>query len=395
MREGYAEKVKRTWMKLIIGAILCVVSAVGVRAQEARPNGSGDTSTATSQISVDNTNPVRTTESHTKSGNRSVDKQRVELLGPNGEYQPSSETETETVQIDATTTRTVVRTYKWDGNGQRKLALVTEEDARSSASGDAQVVRTTSSSDVNGNFQVVQREVADTKKTGTDAQETKTTVYTADGNGAFTKSAQTEEVQQRSDDHTVEVKKKMLRPNGNGGWEVSNAIEKTITEDGKTRTTDERVSRPDLEGNISEYSRTVVNETETPDGKKTETVEKSSTDGPGVVNDGKQHLNGRVTTVQEKNATGETSEQRLDLPNPGNPGAGMQTTGKTTYTVLYGAAGTQKTKTIQARDGAGTFRIVGGETKKSETVTPPAPPSTAASEPAPATAPAPASADKP
>ena len=80
----------------------------------------------------------------------------MEVLGPNGRYQPDSETEKETVRVNDTTTRTVVRTYRWDANGQRKLAQVTEEEARTSASGDAQAVRTTSSSDVNGNLQVVQ-----------------------------------------------------------------------------------------------------------------------------------------------------------------------------------------------------------------------------------------------
>ena len=51
-------------------------------------------------------------ESHSKSGNRSVDKQRVEVLGPDGHYQPDSDTETETIKVNDSTTRTVVRTYQ-------------------------------------------------------------------------------------------------------------------------------------------------------------------------------------------------------------------------------------------------------------------------------------------
>ena len=61
-------------------------------------------------------------------------------MGSNGEYQPDSDTETETIHVNATTTRTVVRTYSWDANGRRNLVQVTEEEARSSASGDTQVV---------------------------------------------------------------------------------------------------------------------------------------------------------------------------------------------------------------------------------------------------------------
>src|SRR5882724_10448132 len=168
-------------INLIISLVFCFGSAVSTQAQDAQRNGIDESWSATTETSVKNANPARTTESHARSGNRSVDKQRVEVLGPNGRYQPDSETEKETVRVNATTTRTVVRTYRWDGSGQRKLAQVTEEEARSTASGDAQAVRTTSSSDVNGNLRVVQRETADTRKTSPDVQETKTTVYLADG----------------------------------------------------------------------------------------------------------------------------------------------------------------------------------------------------------------------
>src|SRR5262249_8550822 len=157
----------------------------------------------------------------------------------------------ETIRVDATTTRTVVRTYKWDGNGQRKLALATEEETRTSGSGNAHVVRTTSSSDVNGNIQVARREVVDTAKTSPDTQETETKIELGDGYGGLTPSTQTNEVRQRADDHTVEVKKKTLRPDGNGSWEVSDVTEQTVTQDGKNRTTEERVLHPDVNGRLS------------------------------------------------------------------------------------------------------------------------------------------------
>jgi len=147
-------------------------------------------------------------ESHTKSGDRSVDKQRIEVPGPNGGYQTDSETEKETVQVNATTTRTVARSYRWDVNGHRYLVQVTEEEARTSASGDAQVVRTTSNPDANGKLQVTQREVADTVKTNPNSQETKTTLYTPDGNGRLTPSQQTQELRKRADDQTVEVRRR-------------------------------------------------------------------------------------------------------------------------------------------------------------------------------------------
>src|SRR5262249_32538975 len=80
-------------------AALFLASAVSAAAQDAQKT--GDQSwTKTSEQAEQNVTPSRTTESHTKSGNRTVDKQKVEVLGPNGRYQPFLETETETIQVD-------------------------------------------------------------------------------------------------------------------------------------------------------------------------------------------------------------------------------------------------------------------------------------------------------
>src|ERR1700746_3861044 len=160
----------------MISVILCVGLAVSAQAQEAQPNDANESWNATAQTSGDNANPSRTMESYTKSGNRSVDKTRAEVLDVDGRYQPDSDTETETIQVDATTTRTVVRTYRFDANGQKRyLIQVTVQEARSATNGDTHAVSTTSNPDVNGNLRVVQREVADTRKTSPDAHETKAT----------------------------------------------------------------------------------------------------------------------------------------------------------------------------------------------------------------------------
>ena len=105
----------RVPVQFLIGSMLsmifCVSVAVCAQAQDAQPNNASPSSTATTQTSLANTSPSRTTESHVKSGNQTVDRQIVEGLGPNGQYQHIGETEKETIQVNATTTRTVVRTY--------------------------------------------------------------------------------------------------------------------------------------------------------------------------------------------------------------------------------------------------------------------------------------------
>jgi hypothetical protein len=219
---------------------------------------------------------------------------------------------------------------------------------------------------VNGYFQVVQREVADTTKSSLDTQETKTTLYRADGNGGFSTLRQTHELEKRNADHSVEVKKTMLVPDGNGNWQVGEVKEQTIKENGKNRTTEERISRPDVNGKLSELSRTVGQETETAAGEKSSTVDTYSTQLPGSAGNGTLQLNRRVTTIQKKDSTGEKTEQQVEEPNLGTPSDGLQSRAKTKYVVQYAAAGTQQTKTAQVRDSAGNFSVVSVETQKSD-----------------------------
>ncbi|HXP16859.1 MAG TPA: hypothetical protein VN868_07130 [Terriglobales bacterium] len=350
---------------ILLSAILLAAPCLWTQPQTAAPN-SDKSRTATSQTSGTNT-ASRTTESHNKSGDRTVDKKSVELRGVDGSYQPYLDTETETVQVNATTTRTVVRTYGRDSNGHRSLTQVTEEVAQSSTNGDGKLVRTTSNPDLNGSLQVVQREVSDTRKTGPDVQETKTTVYMPQG-GSMTPVQQTQEVQKRSGGGNVDVKTTTLIPDGTGKWQVGEVKENTIKEEGKNRSSQERVSRPDSEGKLEEISRTAGREAEGSNQQKTNRVETYTKDIPGFTGDGKLHLNQRVTTVQKKDAAGGTTEQQVEQPNPGAPDAGLRVTSKTIDIVRSGASGTQSTTTIQMRDDSGSFNVVSVDTRKSDQV---------------------------
>ncbi len=72
------------------------------------------------------------------------------------------------------------------------------------------------------------------------------------------------------------------------------------------------------------------------------------------------------------------TEQQVEQPNPSNPSDSPKIIAKTKYVVRYAASGTQQTKTVQVRDGNGTFNVVSVETRKSDQVPPaevPKPPS--------------------
>jgi len=351
-----------TAAKIVTFVILCVSSAVCLHAQAAPSTNSNESWVATIQSSRDNTNPSRTTESHATFGNRRVDKQSMEVLGPNGEYQPYLEIEKETIDVNATTTRTVVRTYRWDVNRKRNLMQLMEEEARTSAGGESHEVRTTSNLDLNGNLQVMRREVADTTKTAPDAQQVQTTIYLADGNGGFTPSLQTRELQKRGADQTVEVKETILQPDADGNWKVGELRESTIKEEGTNRTSDQRVSSADLDGNLSEVSRTVSKQTENKAGEQSNTVETYSVDVPGRTRDGNLHLSRRVTTVQKKASDGEATAEQVEEPNPANPNGALYVTLRTAD-LASGPSGTQQRKTFQVRDINGTYSVIAVQTR--------------------------------
>ena len=325
--------------------------------------------TATTESQSDNVNPTRTTESHTRSGNRTLDSQSVQRRGSDGHFEPYQDIEKETVQVDATTVRTTTRAFARDANGAKTLVQVTEEEKHTLPGGDSSVVRSTSNPDVNGKLQLVQRQIEETKKTSKDVEETKTTVMLPSVNGGLAPAMKVQERRTLGANNTVESQKTTLLPDGAGNWQVGEIRQATTRQEGKNRSTEERVSRPDSEGKLGEVSRTVSKESESASGEKRNTVETYSVDVPGSARDGSLHLVERATTSQRTSSTGQqTTEQQVEQPNPGDPGSGLRVITLTTDTVRPGPSGAQATRTVQARDANGSLGVVSVDTTKSDNI---------------------------
>jgi hypothetical protein len=315
----------------------------------------------------DNANPARTFESHTQSGNRMLDKRSVQRRGVDGHFEPYQDVERETVQVDATTTRTTTRTYGRDANGTKTLAQVTEEEKHTLPGGNSNVVRATSNPDVNGTLQLVQRQIEETKRITENEEETKLTVMLPSVNGGLTPAMKVEERRTRGADSTVDSEKTTLLPNGAGDWQVSEVRHATTRQEDKSRSTEERVSFPDSQGKLGEVSRTVSVESESASGDKRNTVETYSVDVPGSSRDGRLHLVERATTAQHTDTTGhQTTEQQLEQPNFGDPRSGLRVTALTTETVRSGPSGAQSTRTVQTRDANGSLGIISVDITKSD-----------------------------
>jgi len=350
----------------VMGAYFCLSPAALAQSPDSNRDGQSKSWTASSESKADNTNPTRTFQTHTESGNRTIDVQALQRRGPDGSLQPYQDIETETVRANPTLTRTTTRTFVRDGNGAKTLFQITEDETQTLPGGDSKVVRTTSNPDANGRLQLVRREVQETRKTSPSVDETKTTVL-LNINGELAPAIQTQERQQRRGD-TVEIQKTILLSDGAGSWKVGEIRHTTTKDDGKNPSSEERVSRPDPDGKLGEVMRTVGKESQYPSGERSKSEETYSTDVPGAARDSSLHLVQRVTTTEHAVSGGQQTIVLMEQPNPGDPGASLRVSTVTTDTVRLGPFGEQATRIIQMRNADENLGVVSVDMTKSNGV---------------------------
>jgi hypothetical protein len=359
-------------MLLAIGAYFCSSCALWAQTSDSQSDETNKSWTATSESRSSNTDPIHTIESHTQSGNRTLDKQSLQRRGADGHFEPYQDIEKETVQVDPSTVRTITRIFDRDADAVKKLVQVIEEQKRTSPTGESNVERTTSDPDINGNLQLVQRQIEETKKTGANVEETRTTVMLPSADGGLVPSVKVQERRERGANDTLETHKVTLLPDGDGNWQASEVRNTTTKQEGDNRSTEERVSLPDSEGKLVEVSRTVSKEAEVAPGEKRNTVESYSVSVTGATPDGSLHLVERATTNQRTSSTGQqVSEQKVEQSNPGDPGAGLQVTVMTTDTMRTDPSGAQSTRTVRARNANGSYDsygVVTVDTTKSDKI---------------------------
>src|SRR5580658_8922894 len=258
---------------LATGAYLCFSIALWAQTSDSATGDANKSWTTTTELQSDNANPARIVKSHTQSGNRTGDNQSIERRGPDGQFEPYQDIEKTTVQVNATTVRTTTRTFGRDADGAKTLVQVTEEEKHTLPGGNSSVVRSTSNPDADGNLQLVQRQIEETKTISKNVEETKTTVMLPGINGDLAPAMKMQERRERGANDTVVSQKTTLLPDSNGNWQTGEVRETTTRQDGGNRSTEERVSRPDPDGKLSEVSRTVSKDSENAPGERRNTVE--------------------------------------------------------------------------------------------------------------------------
>jgi hypothetical protein len=313
--------------------------------------------------------PERIIESHSQTGNRTLDKRSVEIRGTDGHFEPYQEIEEETLVVDASTMKTTTRTFAQDVNGRRSLLQVTEEEKHVLQGDESSVVRVTSNPDVNGRLQPVQREIVDTKGIGKDLEETNTTVMLTNVNGGLAPAFKTHELRERVADDTIKTEKTTSLPDVNGNWQLSEIRKSITTQEAEGRRVEETVFQPDAEGKLIQISRVVSRESDSASGEKHSSVDTYSIDVPGTTRDGSLHLVERKTNTQRSSSTGgRAAEQKVEQINPGDPNAGLRVSVLVDSRMVPGPSGEQSTVTIRARDSNDSFGIVSVDTTQSDRI---------------------------
>jgi hypothetical protein len=372
---GYNEMMRRSacarrpckFALLLCSIFLSVSGAVRAQAPDSQDDVSNKSWTATTDSKEDNANPTRTIRSHTENGNRTVDVSSLQTRGDDGNLNPYQDIETETVRVSSTTTKTTTRTFVRDGSGDKTLFQVTEKEKQTLPGGNSKVVCTTSNPDANGNLQVVQRENRDTVKISRDVAETNTVIMLPSINGGLAPAVRIQEREVRAG-NSVEIRKTTHLSDGAGSWQVAEVRHTTTKDEGKNRSGEERVSRPDLDGNLAEVTRTMVKESKDMSGDREKSEETYSIDQPGAARDSSLHLVQRVTTAQRSSADSEQTTTVLEQTNPGDPGAGLWVTTATKENARLGPSGAQENVTIQQRDANGNFDVVSVDMTKADSV---------------------------
>ena len=102
---------------LAITAYFCCSLALWAQTSDSQSDGANKSWTASTESNGQNAEPLRTIETHTQSGNRTLDKQMVQRRAMDGGFVPYQDIEKETVQVDDGTVRTTTRTFAHDADG--------------------------------------------------------------------------------------------------------------------------------------------------------------------------------------------------------------------------------------------------------------------------------------
>ncbi|MFB3915965.1 MAG: hypothetical protein ACE14M_04510 [Terriglobales bacterium] len=355
---------------LLAFSIVCVSAWALAQAapQEAKDEWKPGTTVTELKDVVSGANPTRVVQTRSEVNGRRIETRVTEAASINGGYAPISETEQETVQVDANTTRVVHRVYGRDASGSRRLVRVTEEEKTKLPGGAERVVRTSSDADTNGRLQMTGREIQQTTPIGSDSKRTETTILSVTPNG-FAPVQKTMEVEQRRGD-TTEIRKSSLGVDVNGRLVPFEERQTSTTTTDATRTTQDRVVADSGNG-MTVVQVTKGTEVKDAQGQQRSEVQTFTPYVPGAAPGTDLYLGRQVTTVTRTLPSGgQETEQQVKVAIPTAPREGLRVEQAVTEVSRPTAPGKTETKTrIKQWDGnQGLQTVMIGDTYHSTVV---------------------------
>ena len=353
----------KTGINFLVVAFLCAWAAAQTSDVPYTQQGQGETTSGY-------TNPTRSQDKQTVNGNITTNTHSTQRLGVNGAYEPFDETQTQTIKVDANTTRVVEKRFGRGPDGSKVLLQVTNEETHSSPTGQS-VTRTVSNPDVNGALSVTRREIEKTTLSGSDKQEKTTTVMMPDANGGLSATLKTHEVDKLdAKGNVTDYSKSVQAPEGNGSWQTTETTKGTLKRDGDQVTKEELVYRPNTDGKLALAERKVTKESKDADGQQRRVQETYSNmvNGAQPTSDGGLQLDRRVVEVQKVDANGKiVREQQVQQRSPAGPSDSLQTTQKTIDIVVPKGQGVStESHTVQGSNGNGGLQTVWVDTNTTQ-----------------------------
>jgi hypothetical protein len=343
---------------------LLLIPTILANPQTSSPNNNESWTSSTETLSS-TAAPSRELETHIRNGNRVLDNKTLQVRGLSGSYEAYSDTESEVIQDNATTSHRIVRSYASGLSGERQLTQVSEETTTAAGAANSSTVRIISEPDSLGNLQVVERDTIESKRTAAGTVKSKYVRFAKDPAGTLVPRMQTDEEQNVQSNGEEQLTSKTSVPNLSGEWQVIEQKERTTRNQVRGRRVEEITWQPDFAGTMSEVAR-VLKQDAIVNGRRVETLETYSPDVIGTVRDGTLHLVNRSTTMQENSPERSVAEETIEQPAPTDVKPGDLTImANVSHAVAPTLTGTKETITTSARNLDGNFTIVSEETRQS------------------------------
>jgi len=344
---------------LAFGAVSLIAQNYGYHKPKVRRTAATADQIESGQLERGSETPARWRETRRETGEGEVRTRVLEGLDPEGNYQPTLETEEEIIKQGGRTTRVIRRLYSTAPDGRRQVVQVSEEDHAELPGGGERVVRTISDVDVQGRLNVVREETEETRQLSAGKSETHTMVRQPDINGGFRAVRQVRRIEDETAPGVVNIKSTQLLPDGNGRWQTQEVREQVIqTGESETRV-EEDVYRRDANLKLSPAERTVTREWTDKQGQERRTVEVFSDmiGATGRYSDGRLLLDRRTETTTRTLPDGsQETVHEISTRPPTAPSSRLQVSERVIQFSRPTGAGEVKTNTrVEARDVNGRY----------------------------------------